>query len=89
MEKEFSEMSGVKIICICPGATESSMIRKLSEKSTRFSELEKLATVHLTKHEIQSPEVVADAMLVALEDKSHGVWMVNNGTFKKINMISY
>jgi hypothetical protein len=88
MGKEFSEMSGVKIICICPGATESSMIRKLSEKSTRFSELEKPATVHLTKHEIRST-VVANAMLVALEDKSHGVWMVNNGTFKKINMISY
>ncbi len=81
MDQPASDISGIKIICLCPGVTDTPMTSK--QNPPRFPELAESLEKFLHNTEAQSPEVVADAMIQAFKDDSHGIWIVNQGGIKK------
>jgi 15-hydroxyprostaglandin dehydrogenase (NAD) len=91
MEDNNFEMTGVKFIVLCPGATVTPMVKDGIEKMTRFPETLETVGKMFENITVQGPEKVADTLAEALKDQSNGeaIWLSLNGTSQKIEMASY
>ncbi|XP_062544162.1 alcohol dehydrogenase 2-like [Armigeres subalbatus] len=80
------ELTGVKMVAICPGATETDMYKSSSEISCSFPALKPYFDELVNKLPVQKPSSVGKAVVkIIVDGKPGAIWISANDEIKEVD----
>jgi 15-hydroxyprostaglandin dehydrogenase (NAD) len=86
MEDPVASMTGVKVVAICPGITVTPMVQNSKERLTNYKEIKEEALKLLNDCPIQGADQIAEALVYALKQNTHGIYKIEDSKITKITM---
>uniref|UniRef100_A0A1I8Q1Q6 Alcohol dehydrogenase n=1 Tax=Stomoxys calcitrans TaxID=35570 RepID=A0A1I8Q1Q6_STOCA len=83
--RTYFEKTGVSFITICPGATDTSLLRSAASKIYSARYIPNIADVFATI-KVQTPTTCAKNLIQVLETASNGtIWALDDGVIRKVD----
>lgn len=84
----FEKVTGISYILICPGNTDTQLVQNnFMVDQSPFQDFRKVVQKIVDQTEVQSPEVIGDCVIEAIEDGANGsIWVSRNNKNEKVTL---